>query len=106
MKTRNKWTNEENEILVQAIIANSHNKAKAFREVATKINRSVPSIEQHWYTVLSNPENKHYVGCIFTLVGYDARLDNRLIVRENSHIKPTKNPEGLWFKLKKLLGLI
>lgn len=47
--TRTKWTKEEDEILVQAIKANPHNKAKAFREVAEKVNHSEICCSGRWY---------------------------------------------------------
>lgn len=52
--TRTKWTKEEDEILVQAIEANPHNKAKAFREAAEKVNHSEKCCSSRWYKVLSN----------------------------------------------------
>ena len=102
---RNKWTKEEDEILVQAIKANPHNKVQAFREVATKVNHSEKSCSQRWYKALSNPESEHYAGCMFTMVGVSSKLDNRTINRENVHITPTKTKKGLWAKVKALLGL-
>lgn len=104
--TRTRWTKEEDEILVQAIKANPHNKAEAFRYVATKLaNRDVKSCENRWYKQLSNPESKHYVGCMFTMIGVSSRLDNRTIDREEVHIKPKQIKKGLWEKIKTLLGL-
>ena len=39
-ETRTRWTKEEDEILVQAIKANPHNKAQAFKIAAEKVNHS------------------------------------------------------------------
>lgn len=69
MAKRTKWTVEEDEILVQAINANPHNKAKKpSREVSEKIGRSAKCCSNRWYQALSNPEHKSYVGCMFTMV--------------------------------------
>ena len=103
--TRTKWTEEEDEILVQAIKANPHNKAEAFREVASKIDRSEAAISYRWYQSLSNPESKHYVGCMFTMVGISSRLDNRTVNRDGVNITPVKTKRGLWSKIKTLLDL-
>lgn len=105
MTKRTRWTVEEDKILVQAIKANPHNKTKAFKEVSLKTNRSIPSVSSRWYQHLSNPESKHYVGCMFTMIGIASRLDNRTVNRDNTHITPMKNKRGLWAKIKALLGL-
>lgn len=103
--TRRKWTKEEDEILVQAIKANPHNKAEAFRQASTKMDRDAKSCSNRWYMQLSNEYSKHYVGSLFTMVGHYSRLDNRTSNREGVHITPTKNSRGLWSKIKKLLGI-
>ena len=106
MTKRTRWTTEEDKILVQAIKANPHNKAEAFRYAATKLeNRDARSCSNRWYMQLSNPESKHYVGCIFTMIGIASRLDNRTSNREGVHITPVKTKRGLWSKIKTLLGL-
>lgn len=103
--TRNKWTAEEDEILVQAIKANPNNKAQAFRVAATKVNHTEKCCSNRWYKVLSNPEHKNYVGCMFTMVDVSSKLDNRTVNREHVHITPTKTKKGLWAKVKALLGI-
>lgn len=105
MKTRNRWTDEEDKILVQVIKANPHNKAEAFRETAKKVNHSKKCCSNRWYQVLSNPEHKKYVGCMFTTIGIESRLDNRTIDSHRSYIKPVKNKKGLWAKIKALLNI-
>ena len=105
MAERTKWTKEEDEILVQAIKANPHNKTQAFKAAASKVNHSEASCASRWYVRLSNPNNKNYVGCMFTMVGAASKLDNRTINREGVHITPTKTKKGLWAKVKALLGL-
>lgn len=104
-ETRTRWTKEEDKILVKAVKANPHNKAKAFREAAKKVNHSAKCCSNRWYNYLSNPESKHYVGCMFTLLSAASKLDNRTVNREGVHATPTKTPKGLWSKIKKLLGL-
>ena len=106
MSTRNKWTEEEDKILVQAIKANPHNKAQAFRTAASQVNHSVKCCSNRWYQHLSNPESKYYIGTtVFTMIGMKSRLDNRTINRDGVHITPTRAEKGLWSKIKSLLGL-
>lgn len=103
MAERKKWTKEEDDILVQAIKANPHNKAEAFRIASKKMERDVTSCSNRWYRHLSNPESKSYAGCMFTLIGHSSRLDNRTIATNN--VQPIKTNKSLWGKIKKLLGL-
>lgn len=105
MKQYKRWTKEEDEILVQALKANPHNKAKVFKLVATKINRTVGAISYRWYNYLSNPYSKHYVGCMFTMLGHTSKMDNRTISREPYHTIPKPIKKGIWNKIKKLLKL-
>lgn len=101
-----KWTEEEDKILVQAIKANPHNKAKAIRKVLHKLNnRTELAAATRWYTVLSNPEHKKYVGCLFTMIGYKAHYNNRSVNRKKSHWTPEKSSESIWNKIKRLLGI-
>lgn len=100
-----KWTAEEDNILVQAIIANPYNKAQVFRAIANQLNRTVKATEFRWYGVLSNPENKHYVGCLYTLVGIHSRLDNRTVYKDNYTMLPKQHSKSIWTKIKKLLSL-
>jgi hypothetical protein len=105
MTKRVLWTKEEDEILVQAVKANPHNKAQAFRNASEKLDRSVGAISFRWYECLSNPKSKCYVGCMFTMIGHASRLDNRTINRENVHVTPMPVKKGLWRKIKELLNL-
>lgn len=105
MTTRKRWTEEEDRILVQAIEANPHNKAKVFREIAARVNHSENSCKIRWYNALSNPESKHYIGCAFSMISRKSKLDNRTINNINTKTTPTKTPKGLWQKIKTLLNL-
>lgn len=105
MTQRNRWTDEEDKVLVQAIKASPHNKSAAFQKVARKTNHNVNSCSTRWYNVLSNPEHKKYVGCMYTTIGITRRLDNRTVSRKKSHITPVKVKKSLWNRLKELLGL-
>lgn len=101
-----RWTKEEDEILVQAIKANPHNKIKAIREVLPKLNdRTESAAAYRWYQVLSNPENKQYVGSIYTMVGYGTKYVNRTVNREKVHVKPQKSSKTIWSRIKKILGI-
>lgn len=105
MTKRIKWTKGEDKILVRAIKAHPHNKTKAFVLAAKKVNHSKKSCQSRWYNKLSNPESKHYVGCIFTMLCAPSKLENRTTSIPGSYITPSKVEKGLWSKIKKLLGI-
>lgn len=104
MTVTGKWTKEEDNILVQAIKANPHNKSKAFKQASEQLNRTSNACSQRWYLVLSNPENKKYVGTCFTMLGEASALCNRSMNRYGVHITPIKHELNLWNKIKQLLG--
>ena len=47
MVTKRRWTDEENNILVQAITANPHNMKEARRYAATKLEGRTPRACEH-----------------------------------------------------------
>lgn len=106
MAKRTKWTVEEDEILVQAINANPHNKAKKpSREVSEKIGRSAKCCSNRWYQALSNPEHKSYVGCMFHYGRCIFQTLTTGLSTERRFTLLLLNKRGLWTKIKALLGL-
>lgn len=103
-----RWIKEEEDILVQAIKANPHNLKQCFREVSKKLDRSLEAVTFHWYHVLSDPENKKYVGTAFLVIGRKKYNQIRKNAYTNIGYTTTMNiPRklGLWSKIKKLLSL-
>ena len=101
MKKRFKWTKREDKVLVHAIQKYPHNKAKAFREASKEIGCSTISCQNRWYKRLSNPENKNYMGCKYTLISKYSRIDNRT----KGEIIHKKINTSIWDKIKKILNL-
>lgn len=103
MTTKKRWTDEENNILVQAITANPHNIKKACRYAATKLEGRTPkACELHWYQVIAPVNNTTKFGVSFLAVGPKTIYKNRKN-SGNSTVKPEKNT--LWARIKKLIGL-
>ena len=103
MITKKRWTNEENNILVQAIKANPHNIKKACIYAATKLEGRTPkACEFHWYQAIAPANNPTKLGVSFLAVGPKTIYKNR----KNSGVsivQPEKST--LWSKIKRLLKL-
>ena len=103
MATKRKWTKEEEEILVQAIVANPHNIKEACRYAATKLEgRTSKACYIHWYKVIAPANNPTKLGVSFLAVGPKTIYKNRKN-SGNSTAQPEKNT--LWARIKKLIGL-
>ncbi len=102
-----KWTTEEDEILVKAVKDNFDNLQKGFREVAKELNRTISAVKQRWYSALSNPESKAYVGSsCFIGFGINKHYRNRKnYCAEYSKLEPEKSNPSIWGKILKLLGI-
>ena len=103
MITKKRWTDEENNILVQAITANPHNIKEACRHAATKLEGRTPkACELHWYRVIAPANNPIKLGVSFLAVGPKTIYKNRKN-SGNSTVQPEKST--LWTKIKKFIGL-
>lgn len=102
MITRKRWTDEENNILVQAIKANPHNIQEACKHAATKLGRTPRACVLHWYEVIAPANNPTKLGVSFLAVGPKTIYKNRKN-SGSSIIQPEKNT--LWTKIKKFIGL-
>lgn len=107
MTTKKRWTEEEDNILVQAIKANPHNLSKVFKELyeTSLSHRTYKAIQYRWYYVLNNPYNKKYVGCLFTTIGLRSRYDNKKVYNIKSNTEPVKHKVSIWNKIKSLLKI-
>ena len=100
---KRKWTEEEDEILKKEVEKYPYAKTTAFRKASKKLDRTVSACHIRWYAELSNPESKHYVGCVFTLLAKKAATVNRTTNTLHSNlIKPKK---GFWNRIKERLGI-
>ena len=103
MITKKRWTDKENNILVQAITANPHNIKEACRYASTQLEGRTPSAcVFHWYKALAPAKNPTKVGITFIAIGPKTVYKNRKNSK-NSIVQPEKNT--LWTKIKKLVGL-
>jgi hypothetical protein len=100
MSTKRKWTKEEEEILVQAVKANPHNLAKAFREAAEQLGRTEGSVEIRWYGKLKKTSL-----CFVTISSNKQLKNGKNYDSELGHTNtPTKTSKTLWGKIKTLFN--
>ena len=97
MKSKRKWTIEEDNILVQAVKANPHNLQSTFKRVSELIDRTETAVEMRWYYKLKKTSN-----CFIT-VSKNKTLKNGKIVAINTQDKSEKTNKTLWEKIKILL---
>lgn len=103
---RRRWTSRENEILIEEIKKNFDNLQEAFRIASRKLNRSHKAVQYHWYSCLSNPESKSYIGgTCFIGVSIEKRTRNRKVYTKKSIQEPKFHKRSLWKKLLSLLGI-
>lgn len=101
-----RWTEEEDKVLLKALQNNLHNREKAFKEAASQLDgRSISSCSNRWYITLSNPKHPKYVGSLFVMIGKQTNLNNRIIVRKDTKINSTSNKKRIWNKIKSIIGL-
>lgn len=96
MASNNKYTKQEDDIIVKHISNNMGNITKACNELAIKLDRSSGAISVRWYTKLSKT-NK-----CFTLFGRKTHFVNKKN-EGNSKAKPKSHKISLWEEFLNLL---
>lgn len=99
MKKSSKWTEEERNILIQAVQANPHNLQEAFRQAEKKLDRTNIAISNCWYYKLKRES------VCFVTVSSKKKLENGKIHFKDNHSKPTNSNKSIWDKIKSLLNL-
>lgn len=93
---KRRYTKEENEYIVNAIIKNPWNISKVIKQLSIDLDRTEFGLRQHWYTKLSKKTDK----CFF-VVGESSHSKNRKI---NGNIeKSGKYKKNIWKYLISLL---
>ena len=94
MSQRRRWTNEEEQVLIDQVRQNPDNLARAFRATSEIIGRNPHSIEQRWYTKV------RYSETVFMTIGANAMSVNS---KNSDNTQPVSVP--IWRRLLNLLGL-
>ena len=92
--TRRRWTNEEDQVLIDQVRQNPSNLARAFRATSDVIGRSSHSIEQRWYGKVRHSET------VFMTIGANNMSVNSKV---SDNTQPVRLP--IWRRILRLLGL-
>lgn len=94
MTSRRRWTNEEEQVLIDQVRINPSNLTRAFRNASNITGRSPHSCEQRWYGKVRHSET------VFMTIG--ARN-----MSVNSKVSNSPQPVSvpIWRRILKLLGL-
>jgi hypothetical protein len=94
MTSRRRWTNEEEQVLIDQVRINPSNLTRAFRNASNITGRSPHSCEQRWYGKVRHSE------AVFMTIGARNMSVNS---------KVSNNPQpvrlSIWRRILKLLGL-
>ena len=94
MTTRRKWTDEEEQVLIDQVRINPSNLARAFRNTSNITGRSPHSCEQRWYGKVRHSET------VFMTIGANAMSVNSKV---SDDTQPVSVP--IWRRILRLLGL-
>ena len=94
MNQRRKWTNEEEQVLIDQVRQNPGNLARAFRATSNITGRSPHSCEQRWYGKV------RYSETVFMTIGASNMSVNSKV---SDNIQPVRLP--IWRRILRLLGL-
>ena len=94
MNQRRRWTNEEEQVLIDQVRQNPGNLARAFRATSDVIGRSSHSIEQRWYGKVRHSET------VFMTIGTNTMSVNS---KNGNNPQPVRLP--IWRRILNLLGL-
>ena len=94
MNQRRRWTNEEEQVLIDQVRINPSNLSRAFRNASNITGRSPHSCEQRWYTKVRHSET------VFMTIGARNMSVNSKV---NNNPQPVSVP--IWRRILKLLGL-
>lgn len=102
MKSKQKWTIEEEKVLIDQTQKNPGNLTKAFSETAELIERSEKSIQMHYYSVIAKNKSKVLPNSyVYMTIGRNKAMLNKKVAKKEEdyiEIKPT-----LWQRIKKFL---
>lgn len=102
MRTRHRYDEEEDALILQVADNYPQNLSEGFRELANKLELTPAAISSRYYKLKKQDLGKSYS---FVVVSKKKVVKDRKVVRQGCPIKPEKNKVSLWRKILKLLGI-
>lgn len=96
---RNKFTPEEDKMIVEAIKKNPQNIHKCFVALAPKLNRTVDSIRVHYYSRIAKDNSNK----LFLTVSSRKKYTNYKVQRKGMKAKPTQTTKSKWHRILDIL---
>ena len=106
MESKNRYTKEEDLIILSKVSANPSNLSQAFRECAQELNRSVGSVSAHYYQVLTKANCNTKDKALFSLFGSKNQNTNRKVTRLGSRATKQSPVEIRQSKWRRILNII
>lgn len=106
MESRNRYTKEENLIILSKVSANPSNLSQAFRECAQELNRSAGSVSAHYYQVLAKANCNTKDKALSSLFGSKNQNTNRKVTRLGSRATKQSPIEIRQSKWRRILNII
>lgn len=91
---RARWSNEEEQVLIDQVRQNPGNLSRAFRATSDELGKSYYAVKQQWYNRTRHSET------IFMTIGTNAMSVN---LKNSDNTQPVRL--SIWRRILKLLGL-
>jgi hypothetical protein len=91
---RARWSNEEEQVLIDQVRQNPGNLSRAFRATSNELGKSYYAVKQQWYNRTRHSET------VFMTVGSNTMSVNS---KNSESTQPVQLP--IWRRILKLLGL-
>lgn len=99
MSTIRRWTNDEEEVVIQEVAKNPNNLEEAFRRASRKLDRTQGAIHARWHITGLRARS----GICFATYGKNTINPNRKVVRANSTDNTGRVTNCIWNRFINLL---
>ena len=99
MTAKRKWTNEEEQVLINQVRQHPNNLQNAFKATSGIIGRSAHSIEQRWYGKIRHSET------VFMTISPKTKNINTKNTVQGGYNNTERVQLSIWRRILKILGL-
>lgn len=102
MRTKRRFTEEEDRVILSKISKNPSNIAQCLRELSVELNRSFATLQTRYYKVLVKKNRNNRANATFTLFGEGNMNVNRKITRPDTQ-QPVNVRRSKWRRILDIL---